>query len=187
MEKLIKVGVSNRHVHLTEDIYNQIFSVPMSKRNNLHQIGEFASNQVVTIKTEKAEINNIRVLGPFRKYNQVEISRTDAYTLGLNPPVRRSGELEKSETVTIIGDKGSIVLENACIIADRHVHMNPEMAQDLEVSDNQLVKIVVKGDKACILDAHIKISDNGYYELHLDFDDANACGLKNDDEVEMII
>lgn len=187
MKNKISVGVSNRHVHLTEEIYNQLFFSPLLKKCDLNQIGEFASNQVLTIKTDKDIIENVRVLGPFRDYNQVEISRTDAYKLGLNPPIRRSGDLSNSETITLIGEKGSVVLENSCIIANRHVHMNPDLARQLGVIDNQQVKIIVSGEKACILYAFVKISDNGFYELHIDFDDANAAGLKNGDEVEIVI
>lgn len=187
MKNKVKVGISNRHVHLTEEVYNKIFDEPISKKCDLNQGGEFASNQMVTIKTEKGEFKNVRVLGPFRSYNQVEISRSDAYSLGLCPPVRKSGDLQNSETITIIGEKGNITLENSCIIANRHVHMNPELAKKLGVVDDEQVKLVVDGDKACILMANIKISDNGYYEVHLDFDDANAAGLKNGDEVEIVI
>jgi len=187
MKNKVKVGISNRHVHLTEEVYNMLFDEPISKKSDLNQVGEFASNQMVTIKTEKGEMKNVRVLGPFRTYNQVEVSRTDAYSLGLRPPVRKSGDLENSETVTIIGDKGSVTLKNSCIIANRHVHMNPELAKKLGVVDDEQVKLVIDGDKACILIANIKISDNGYYEVHIDFDDANAAGLKNGDEVELVI
>lgn len=187
MEKLVKVGISNRHVHLTEEVYNRLFDTPMEKRNDLHQVGEFASNQVVTVKTKNGEIENVRVVGPFREYSQVELSRTDAIRLNINPPVRRSGDLENSETVTLVGNIGSVTLNNSCIIADRHVHMNPKMAHELNVVDKELVKIRITGDKSCILDAHIKISDNGFYEVHLDLDDANAAGVKNNDEVTMIL
>lgn len=187
MKSKINVGVSNHHVHLTEETYNMLFFSPIKKRSDLHQIGEYASEQVVTIKTEKGEIKNVRVLGPFRSYNQVEVSRTDSYDLGICPPVRKSGDLKDSETITLIGEKGSVNLQNCCIIASRHVHMNPKTAEQLGVVDNQQVKIIVGGDKACILFANVKISDNGYYELHIDFDDANAAGLKNGDEVEIII
>ena len=186
MREKINVGVSNRHVHLTKEVYERLFSVPIFKKNDLHQISEFASNQVVTIKTDKNCISNVRVIGPFREYNQVEIMRSDAYKLGINPPVRKSGDLKISETVTLVGDKGEVTLENCCIIADRHVHMNLEKAHELGVKEDQKVKINVVGDKAGVLFAHIKISENGFYELHIDFDDANAFGLKNGDEVEII-
>lgn len=187
MSKLINVGVSNRHIHLTEETYNLLFSTPLTKKSDLHQEGEFASNQVVTIKTPTNSFENVRILGPFRSYNQVEISASDAHFLGLNPPVRSSGDLKNSETITIIGPNTSITLKNACIIANRHVHLNPKLAKKLQVTNNQLVKIAVKGPKSCLLDAYTKISDNGYFELHIDYDDANACGLKNGDEVEIII
>lgn len=187
MRDRISVGVSNHHVHLTEEVYNKLFDEPIKIRNDLHQIGEFASEQVVTLKTEKGTIANVRVLGPFRTCNQVEISRTDAKKLGLHPPVRRSGDTNNSETITLVSEKGEVTLENSCIIADRHVHMNTSDAKKKNVVDGQVVKIVVPGAKACILYANIKVSDNGYYELHLDFDDANAAGLENGDEVEIIL
>jgi putative phosphotransacetylase len=183
----VRVGISNRHVHLTSDTYNKLFNSDIECVSNLSQKGEFVSDKIVTLKTCKGTIEHVRVLGPFRKYNQVEISKTDAYKLGLNPPVRRSGNLENSETIEVIGECGSVILENSCILADRHIHMNSEFANKLGVVDNQLVKVAVSGDKACILFVHIKVSDNGVFELHLDFDDANSCELKNGDEVEIIL
>ena len=183
----INVGVSNRHVHLTKEIYDKLFDEDLTKYSDLHQIGEFASNEFVTLKTDKNEIENVRIVGPLRSYNQVEISRSDAYILGIKPPVRNSGDLFNSENITIIGKKGSIYLENVCIIASRHVHMNKEQANKLNLKDNQLVKIKVNNDKSGIMDAFVKVSDNGYLELHIDYDDANAFNLKNNDVVEMDI
>lgn len=186
MEKLVRVGVSNHHVHLTEEVYQMLFSTPLTKKYDLNQVGEFASNQVVTLKTEKNSISHVRVVGPIRKYNQVEISRSDAYLLGLEPPVRSSGDLENSESITIVGEKGKVTLQNVCIVADRHVHMNFEEASALGLQDNEMVQIIVAGDKSCILDANTKVSANGFFELHLDLDDANAAGVKNGDEVVMV-
>jgi putative phosphotransacetylase len=185
--QIVRVGISNRHVHLNEETYNKLFSTSLEKVRDLSQLGEFVSDKMVSIKTDKGIIENVRVLGPLRSYNQVEISRTDAYKLGLNPPVRRSGVLSDSETVEIIGEAGSVGVKNCCILAERHIHMNSEVASNLGVVDGELVRVIVPGDKACILFAHIKVSDNGVYELHIDFDDANSCGLKNGDEVEIII
>jgi len=118
------VAISNRHVHLTKETYTKLFNEPLTIKKPLNQIGEFASNQTVTLKSPKGIITNVRVLGPFRAYNQVEISRTDAYRLGLNPPVRTSGDLEDSETITLIGTKAELTLKNVCIQAERHIHMN---------------------------------------------------------------
>ena len=181
------VGVSNRHVHLTKEVYEQLFFDDLECSYQLHQIGEFASNKKVTLKTEKGTIEEVRVVGPLREYNQVEIARSDAFLLGLNPPVRRSGDINKSESITLVGPKGEVYLESVCIIADRHVHMNPLKAKELGVVDNQMVKIKVHNDKSGVMDASVKISDNGYFELHIDRDDANAFHLKNGDVLEMSI
>ncbi len=187
MERKITVGISNRHIHVTEEIYNKLFENPLTKKKELNQKGEFASNEAVTIKTEKGIIENVRIVGPLRNYNQVEISRSDARILGINPPVRRSGDVNDSETITVESKLGSVTLKNACILAERHVHMNEELAHELNVVDGEQVKIRVDGKKACILYANIKISENGFYELHVDIDDANAAGLENGSEVTLIL
>ena len=125
----VLLGISNRHVHLTEDDYKTLFGdEPLEKVKDLVQPGEYASNQKVSIKTEKNVINNVRLLGPLRSYSQVEISKTDSFTLGIKPPVRNSGDLENAAEVTIVGPKGEVTKE-CCIIAARHLHIN---TSDLE-------------------------------------------------------
>ncbi len=183
----VKVGISNHHVHLTKEVYDLLFFQEPTKRNDVHQIGEYACNETVVLKGPKGEIQNVRLMGPFRNYNQVEISRNDAHVLGLNPPVRKSGDLTGSENITLVTSKGSITLKEVCIVAERHIHMPKDLAQELNLKDNQIVNVKVLGDKAALIEAHIKIKDNAYFELHIDFDDANALGLKNDDEVEIIL
>ena len=179
------IAVSNRHVHLTKETYELLFDEPISIKKPLNQIGEFASMQTLTIKTPKASIENVRVLGPFRKYDQVEISRNDAYKLGINPPVRQSGDLEDSETITLIGPKGEVTLENACIQAERHIHMNEHKAEELGLKNEDLVRIKIDNDKGGIMEAFVKVSSNGFYEIHIDTDDANCFLLKTGDEVEI--
>ena len=125
----------------------------------------------------------MRVICPLRSYNQVEISRTDAYTLGLNPPVRQSGDLEDSETITIIGPKGEVTLKDACIQAERHVHMNEKKAKELGLKHEDMVHLIVDNDKGGVMDAFVKVSDNGFFEIHIDKDDANCFLLKTGDEV----
>ena len=178
-----KIAVSNRHVHLTEEIYNKLFDEPLKMKRQLNQIGEFAAFQTVTLKTEKGEIPNVRLIGPLRAYNQVEISRTDAYDLGLNPPVRESGDLEDSETITVVGPLGKVTLENACIQAERHVHMNKKKAEELGLKNEDMVKLIVDNDKGGVMDAFVKVKDNGFFEIHIDRDDANCFLLKTGDEV----
>lgn len=183
----IKVGVSNRHIHLTEEVYHKLFDEPLTKKSDLHQIGEFASNQVVTVKTNVGEIKNVRIVGPFRTYNQVEILKSDAFRLKINPPYRCSGDVKDSASVILKTEKGEVFVPNCCILSERHVHMNADMAKSLGVVDKQQVKIMVSGDKAGILYAKVKVSENGYCEVHLDLDDANAMNLQNGDEVELIV
>ena len=187
MEYKIKVGVSNRHVHLTKEDYDFLFDEELTLKYKLNQIGEFASNQTVLIKGPKGEIDNVRILGPFRLYNQVEISRHDARILGVNPPVRKSGDLNGAENITITGPKGSVELKESCIIANRHLHMPSKEALKYNLKDNQKVKVVISGDRSGIIDAYAKITDNSATELHLDTDDANAFGLKGNEELDIII
>ena len=181
----IKVGISNRHVHLTEEVYKILFKdTKMEVVKPLSQTGEFASNLTVTIKTEKNKIERVRVVGPLRKYNQVEISKTDAYTLGLNPPVRMSGDLDNSETITIVTENAEVTLENACIIAARHIHATKEDYEKYNLSD--IMKAYVEGEKRGVMgNIEVKCHDSFVFELHIDTDDANAFMLKSGDELEI--
>ena len=151
----------------------------------ISQIGEFASNQTLTIKGPKGAIERVRVMGPHREYNQVEVSKSDAYILGIEPPVRESGDLEDSETITLITPKNEITLENICILAERHVHMNDKMAEELGLKNDDLVKLIINNDKGGEMEAFVKIKSNGFFEIHIDRDDANAFLLKTGDEVEI--
>ena len=187
MNQKILVGISNRHVHLTKEVYDMLFDEEISVKNYLNQPGEFASNQTLTIMTPKSKIENVRVLGPFRKYNQVEISKSDAYLLGINPPVRTSGDLNNSETITLVNNDKSITLTNACIIANRHIHMSEAKAEELGVVNNQPINIKVDGDKGGIMTTYAKVTHDGYFELHIDRDDANAFLINNNDKLEMLL
>ena len=185
----VSVGVSNRHVHLTEQHLNILFGkdYKLEIKNNLTQPGQYASTAVVTIKTDKAEISNVRVLGPVRSYSQVEISKTDAYKLGLNPPVRNSGDLVGSSPITIIGPSGSIELEEGCIIAARHIHILPNQMKAYGLEGNEVVNVKLNGEKGGIItNVYLKVSDDAFFELHLDTDDANAHLIKNGDIGEIV-
>ena len=179
------VAISNHHVHLTKKTYDLLFDEPLSMKNPLKQIGEYAAMQTLTIKGPKGTIENVRLIGPCREYNQVEISRSDAYILGLNPPVRQSGDLEDSETITLKTPKSEITLNNACIQAERHIHMNDRKASELGLKNEDLVKLKVNNDKGGEMEAFVKVKSNGFFEIHIDRDDANCFLLKNGDEVEI--
>lgn len=185
----INLGVSNRHVHLKKEDLYVLFgeNYDLTKQKDLTQLGEYACNEKVTIKTDKNFIEGVRVLGPIRSYTQVEISKTDAYKLGINPPVRDSGDLLDSETVTIIGPKGELVAKNSCIIATRHIHINHNDRIRLGLVGIDKVDVEVEGIKAGIMkNVSIKENDRYVLEMHIDTDDANAHLLKTGDNVEII-
>ncbi len=179
----VPVGISNHHVHLTKEMYEKLFSTPCQKLKDLKQIGEFATDKTVTLVGPKGRIEKVRILAPFRNYNQVEILASDAHILGLNPPVRKSGDLENSETITLIGEDGSVTLENACILAESHIHMNYDDLKVYGVSDDSLVRVKVDGKRKGEFYAHIKASENGFLEFHIDRDEANAFLLENNEEL----
>ena len=184
----INVGISNRHVHLTKEDLEILFGegYELTKKIDVNQPLQYAAVETVTIKTNKDEINNVRILGPVRTYTQVEISKTDAFKLGINPPVRTSGDLKESAGITIVGPKGVLKLNEGCIIADRHIHITPNQVKEFGL-DKEEVSVKINGIKGGILEqVHLKIDENSYFELHLDTDDANAHLISDGDIVEII-
>lgn len=184
----VSVGISNRHVHLNLEDYKILFGdIKMNIRNELKQPGQFASDLVVSLITPKGQIDNVRVLGPIRDYTQVEISKTDAYKLGLNPPIKNSGDLNNASLIKIKTQVNEIE-RNSCIIATRHIHVNKEIRKEYNLENIDKVKIKINGEKPGILEnIYLKDSKEAFFELHLDTDDANAFLLKNNDEVEIIL
>lgn len=179
----IKVGISNRHIHLTKEDADILFGkdYEFTKRNDLSQEGEYACNEVVMVSTDKYVFDHVRVLGPLRKYTQVEVSRDDAELLGIDPPVRTSGILDDSESVWLTGPAGKIYKKNCCIIATRHIHCNKSEIPNH--NNNDIVS--VKFNDKTIDDVHIKMADRFTAELHIDRTDAAKYGLENGDYVEL--
>ncbi len=183
----VVLGVSNRHVHLTKETYSKLFKEPLEVVKYLKQPGQFASNKFVTIKNGDKEISKVRIVGPFRKYDQVEISRTDSHYLKVDPPVRDSGDIKNSSPITLIGDDGKIYLNEGCIIANRHIHITPQELKQYHLENVKKVKIRIDGEKAGIIEnVYLKIADSSSFELHLDTDDANAFNVKTEDKLEII-
>ncbi len=182
------LGVSNRHVHLTEKTYEKLFGEkPLEVDRYLRQPEQFASNRFVTIKNGDREINHVRIIGPFRKYNQVEISRTDSHFLKTNPPIRDSGNIKGSMPITIIGDSGEVHLKEGCIIANRHIHITPDEVKKYNLENIKKVKIKINGKKAgTIENVYLKIAKKSKLELHLDTDDSNAFNIKTGEKFEII-
>lgn len=178
----VKVGVSNRHVHLTKESYECLFGTEqIEKRNDLHQIGEFASTSTVDLEYAGKIIKNIRVVGPFRTHNQVELLGSDGEHLHLSLPSRRSGDLENTPTVVLCNGEKKIITDGV-IRAERHVHVPTSRVEELGLHERDEVKITCEKGTFCSL---VKVSDNGYFELHIDKDEALAFGLQNGSEVEL--
>ena len=186
----VTVGVSNRHVHLTKQDLETLFGIghELTKVKDINQPGQFASAEMVTLKTEKNEIKKVRVLGPVRPYTQVEISKTDAFTLGLKPPMRESGDVIGTASITLIGPNGTLDLKEGCIIATRHIHATKEDAKRLGLEGIDKVSVRVGGEKGGVMEnVSVRVADNSYYEMHIDTDDANAHFISNGDELEIIL
>lgn len=180
----IPVGLSARHVHLTQEDFNKLFGYDeLTKYKDINQPGLYAAKEVVTIKGLKATIDNVRIIGPFRNYSQVEISKTDSYNLGINIDVSKSGIFNENY-IEVIGPKGRLNLP--VIIANRHIHISKNDAKKYGINDNDSVFVKIETKKRGIIEAFYKVSDNAYKELHLDLDDANAFLLKQNDEVEIV-
>ena len=178
----IPVTVSGRHMHIARGVLDRLFGegFQLTKLRDLGQPGEYASEQTVTVvgRSMKA-LERVRVLGPVRTYTQVEISGTDAVRLGIDPPIRRSGDLVGSEGVTVVGPCGSVRLTEGAIMATRHIHMTERDAKERGVSDGDLVRIRFAGDRALVLEnVLVRVSKSSALELHLDTDDANAAGVR---------
>lgn len=183
------LGISNRHIHLNEKILKILFGddYKLTKIKDLTQTNEYACHELVTIKTDKDKIENVRVLGPIRDYTQVEISKTDAYKLGINPPIRNSGDLDNSEKLTIIGPNDEITLENCCIVASRHLHLSYDDIKKYNLENVNKLKAIITTEKKTILEnIYLKPGIDSVLELHLDTDDANSCLLNNKDIIEIV-
>jgi putative phosphotransacetylase len=177
-ELTIPLGVSNRHIHLREESFKTLFgaeAVPAVYRN-LYQPGEFALTQTSIIVGPKMRpIHDVRILGPFRGYDQVEVSFTDAMRLGIDPPIKDSGDLRGAAPITIVGPAGSLVLREGAIIANRHLHMAPTDAARFGVRQGDFIKVRFPGAKGSTFErVLVRTNESWKLQLHLDTDDATA-------------
>lgn len=179
----VKIGISNRHVHLKKEDADILFgeNFIFTKRNDLSQHGEYATNETVEIKTDNYSFPHVRVVGPIRNYTQVEISESDAKLLGLNPPLRDSGDLSNSSDITIKGPKGEIYSKSSCIIPNRHIHMNKE--SNFGYNNGDIIKGYINGK---VMDnIHIKEKDTYELELHITKDDAELYNVENGEYIDI--
>ena len=176
------IGVSRRHVHLTESIWKILFGDEEIKvRNYINQPGQYASLSTVDLYNGDKVINHVRVVGPLRDYNQVEVSLTDALELELNPPRRQSKDLDGAASITLVGPCGKVYLENVLILAETHIHMESDMMIKYGFVNREVVNVYRDGKY--LFKAKIKESNPGFLECHIDTDEALEYGLNTGDEI----
>ena len=185
----IPVGVSARHCHLNQETTDILFGpgYQLNVYRELFQPGAFAAEEMISVVGPRLRaIERVRILGPTRGYNQVELARTDAIYLGVQPPVRDSGDLAGANSVTFIGPQGSITVD-AAIRAARHIHMTPSEVGRMGLTGKDRIRVQVGGEKGLIFEnVRLKMDESYVTEIHLDTDDANAAALACGDTVTIL-
>lgn len=184
----IPVGVSARHIHLSQEHVETLFGEGHALTLKAELMGgQYAANETVTIVGQKLRaLENVRVLGPVRKQTQLEVSVTDAIKLGISPPLRESGDIKGSAPISVVGPNGAIHIIEGCVIASRHIHMSPKDAEIYGVKDGDTVSIETSGARSVILkNVKIRVDKAFTLEMHIDTDEANACGIKTGDVVKL--
>jgi len=186
----ITVGVSARHIHLSTKDMEALFgtSYKLTPERYLSIATQYICRERLTIMGPKSSLENVAVIGPPREHTQVEISKTDAVKLGVNPPVKLSGDLEGSESITLIGPEGQLFLQRGLIIAKRHIHMTEQDAADLGFKHKDYAMVIVKGDRSLVFDyVVVRVApENTHTEIHLDTDEANTANMKTGDTATLL-
>ena len=178
----VPLEASGRHVHVTKEQARALFGHDLTPDRELSQPGQFLAKERVTVLGPKGEFQNVAVLGPARKEAQVEISLTDGRNLGIQPPVRLSGDVSGSPGCTLVGPQGRVQLTQGVICARRHIHLTPEEGKRFGVSDKQTVKLQTFTQRPVVFeDVTVRISPDFSGAVHLDYDEANACGFQKGD------
>ncbi len=178
----VELEASGRHVHVTREQAMILFGHDLTEVRPLSQPGQYLAQERVELQTPKGSMKNVAVLGPCRKEAQVELSATDAVALGIQPPVRLSGDVAGSAPITLVGEKGTVTLQQGAVIAQRHIHMSPEDAALQGVKNGDTVRLRTLTGRPVILEqVAVRVSPNFRTYAHLDYDEANACGFRKGD------
>lgn len=183
LEKIfVPLEASGRHVHVTAEQAVTLFGHDLTPARELSQPGQYLAKERVTVAGPKGEFQNVAVLGPARKAAQVEISLTDGRALGIVPPVRLSGDTKHSPGCTLVGPCGKVTIPEGVIAAQRHIHLHPQDAARFHVQDKQVVKLQTFTSRPAVFEeVVVRISPDFASAVHLDYDEANACGFVNGD------
>ena len=184
----IELEASGRHAHVTKAQAIALFGHPLTPKRPLSQPGQYLANERVTVVGPKGEFTDVAVLGPERDAGQVELSMTDARVLGIAAPIRQSGDIADTPGAKIRGQMGEITLPQGVIVAKRHIHMTPEDAQKMGVTDKQVVRLQTYTGRPLIFDdVVVRVRPDFQTYVHLDYDEANACGFQKGDLGRIIL
>lgn len=186
----VNIGVSNRHIHLSQADLEILFGTgyQLTKKKELSQPGQYASAETLDIIGPKGKIEHVRILGPVRKDSQVEISVSDSIKLGIEPPIRDSGDIESTPGITLAGPQGNLELKKGVIIAKRHLHLDPDTAKELGLNDKDVITAELKTERPIQLEKiGVRVSSQYATDLHIDLDEANAALAKNGDKAILIL
>ena len=189
MKRTTPVGISNKHLHLAQKDLDVLFGAgyKLTPIKDLGQPGQYACDETVEVVGPKGSFKKVRVLGPVRSETQVELAFTDAIQIGVNPPVRDSGQLEGTPGITLIGPAGKVDLERGVIVACRHIHIDPATATEYGIKDKDIVSIKIDGPRGMILnEVLMRVREDFALEMHVDTDEGNAAMLKNSQILEIL-
>ncbi|MFI5346890.1 MAG: phosphate propanoyltransferase [Elusimicrobiota bacterium] len=186
----IPVGVSNRHCHLTREHFKILFGAAAEPKRvkDIKQPGFYAAEELISVQGPKGVVHKIRLVAPYRDHTQIELAVTDAFMIGLNPPVRESGDVKGSAGATLVGPAGKVDIKEGVIVAQRHLHFSPSEAKALGVASGEVVRVRAgtgKGRSTVFEDVVVRVSDKYSLEFHVDTDEANAAGIKTGDIVHI--
>jgi putative phosphotransacetylase len=187
--KKVPVGVSARHIHLSSEHVEILFGAgaALSEMKPLSQPGQFAANETVAVYGPKGSYPKVRILGPVRKETQLEVSRTDAFALGLHPPLRESGSIEGTPGIRIVGPAGEVTVDKGVIVAARHIHFHSSDAERFGITDKQLLKVRVGGERGVVFEQVLaRVSDQFALDMHIDTDEGNAANASTGDFGEIV-
>ncbi|MFF2089091.1 phosphate propanoyltransferase [Paenibacillus sp. NPDC058174] len=188
-QKLVPIGVSARHIHLSQEHVEILFGegYTLTEMKPLSQPGQYAANETVEVIGTKGTFPKVRILGPARSNTQLEVSRTDAFSIGVNPPLRESGNIAGSAGVTLRGPKGEVTIAEGVIVAARHIHFHTSDAERWGIQDKQLLRVRYGGERGVVFEQVIaRVSPDFALDMHIDTDEANAAGVANGSTGEII-
>lgn len=189
MKKTVPIARSDIHVHLSQDHVEALFGTgyKLTKLRDLTLPGQFCCNEQLTVTGPKGSISNVYVVGPARRQTQVEISITNDITLGINAPLRNSGDLSNTPGCILEGPDGKISLDSGVIAALRHIHMDTATAEEYGIRDAQIVKVKIPGPRMLVFEnVVVRVGDDQALEMHVDFDEGHAAGISDFQEVEIV-